>query len=108
MELIKQIKEAENKAKKLIEDAQKYTAETEEQVKKDRNDRLAEAQRQRKEAIAKSKEQGQAQGQKQAKEMTEKAAQQQQQLKAAAAKRKESAADKVIDFLRNRLTEKTQ
>lgn len=107
MELIRQIKDAESKAKKLIEDAQKYAAQTEEKTKKDRIDRLEEARRQRKETIEKSKEHGRGEGLKQAKEIMEKADRRLQQLKTDAAKRKESAADKIIDFLHNRLIEKT-
>ena len=108
MELIKQIKETESKAKKLVEDAQRYADQAEEQVKQERADKFEEAGRQRKDAIAKSIEQGRAEGQKLAEEMMQKATQQQQQLKTSAGKRKDSAADKVIDFLSSNMTEKKQ
>lgn len=108
MELIRQIKDAESKAKKLFEDAQKYAVQAEEKTKKGRIDRLEEARQHRKKTIEKSKEQGRGEGAEQAKEIMEKADRQLQQLKTDAAKRKESAADKIIDFLHNRLIEKTQ
>ena len=43
MELIKQIKEAENKAKKLVEDTQKYASEAVENAKQERNRQLEQA-----------------------------------------------------------------
>ena len=106
MELIKQIKEAENKAKRLIEDAQKYAVQTAGNIKKEHTEQLEQAYRQRKEAVEKAKNQGLAAGQQQAQELTEKAKRQQQVLKTTAEKRMNSAAEKIVDFLRNRLTEK--
>jgi vacuolar-type H+-ATPase subunit H len=108
MELIKQIKEAENKAKELVEDAQKYVVQTAENIKKEHTEQLEQAYQQRKEAIEKAKNQGRAAGQQQTKELMEKAKQQQQQLKSTAEKRRNPVADKIVDFLLNRLTEKPQ
>jgi len=100
MELIRQIKEAENTAKKLIEDSQKYAAETEVQAKKDRNDRFVEAQRQRKEAIAKAQSQGEKEGLAGAEQLKKQSEQTRLQLEQKAGAKMETAVKTVIEFIK--------
>ena len=62
MELIKQIKEAEAEAKKIVEQAKADAVEMGEQAKAKRAEMLAAAEEQRKKAIAVSVEKAEAQG----------------------------------------------
>lgn len=100
MELIRQIKDAESGAKKLIEDAQKYAVETEEQAKKDRNDRLGEAQRQRKEAIIQAESQGEKEGIAEAEKLKKQSEQTCRQFEQKANAKMETAVKTVIEFIK--------
>lgn len=108
MELIKQIKDAESKAKKLIEDAEKNAVQTAEALKKEQISKLELAKKQRLEAIENATAQGRADGQQEAGKLASEAAQQQQHLKSVASGRKDSASWKTVDFLRNQIAQKKQ
>ncbi|MGB8226653.1 MAG: hypothetical protein WCE45_07330 [Sedimentisphaerales bacterium] len=101
MELIKQIKEAENKAKKLVEDAQKYTSEAVENTKQERKQQLEQAARQRKEAITGAESAGEKTGLAEAEQLRKKSAQIKQQLEQKATAKTDTAVKTIIDFIKN-------
>jgi vacuolar-type H+-ATPase subunit H len=106
MELIKQIKDAESKAKKLIEEAEKDAVQAAEALKKEQISKLELVKKQRSEAIENATAQGRAAGQQEANKLASEAAQQQQGLKNTASGRKDSASWKIVDFLRNQIAQK--
>jgi vacuolar-type H+-ATPase subunit H len=102
MELIKQIKEAENKAKNLVEDAQKYASSSVENEKQDINRQLEQAAKQRKEALAQAIMQGEMAGLDEAGQLRKQSAQAAMQLGQKAMTRMDSAAAMVINFIKKK------
>ena len=100
MELIKQIREAENKAKKLVEDAQKYASRAAENEKQNLSLQLEQAARQRKEAVAQAQTQGEKAGLAETEQLKKQSAQAGRQLQEKAMTRMDSAAKMVIDFIK--------
>lgn len=100
MELIKQIKEAESKAKKIVEDAQKNASEAVENAKQEGNRQLESAGRERKETIAQAQSQGEKAGLAEAEKLRKQSIQVRQQLEQKAMTRMETAVKTVIDFIK--------
>ena len=101
MELIKQIRDAEGKAKKLLADAERDALLSFDNVKKQQVSKLEAATRQRAEAIERAITSGRNAGQQQANELKTSSARQQQQIKDSFTKQADLAVKQIIEFLQN-------
>ena len=95
MELIKQIKEAEARAKQIVEDAHAQAGEIAAQAKNKSEQMLSVAQKQRSESIAQSTEQGLKQGQEQGQILKDTGSEQIKQLQENARAQMPAAIDSV-------------
>jgi V/A-type H+-transporting ATPase subunit G/H len=100
MELIKQIKEAENTAKKLIEDTNKNAAFSIENAGKQRTERLINAQQYRRKKIESAQADGTQQGNSESVQLKSKSAQARQQLEQKAIAKMQAAVSTVIEFIK--------
>ena len=101
MELIKQIRDAESKAKKLLADAERDALSSFENIKKQQVLKLETATRQRAEAIERAITSGRNAGQQQANELKTSSARQQQQINDSFTKQADLAVKQIIGFLQN-------
>lgn len=106
MELIRKIKEAESQAKKIVEEADKNAAQTETKSVKQRQERLEAAAQQRKMQVAEASENGKNHGKTLAEQMRERDSADMQKLKESANKKTDSAAVKVVDFIKAQAKQK--
>jgi len=101
MELIKQIRDAEGKAKKLLADAERDALLSFDNVKKQQVSKLEAAARQRAESIERAIISGRNAGQQQANELKTSSARQQQQIKDSFTKQADLAVKQIIGFLQS-------
>jgi vacuolar-type H+-ATPase subunit H len=100
MELVKKIRQTEAQAQKIIEQAKAGAAEKAEDGRKNRSQLLAEAEQARKKAIEAAVAAAQSQGLAEAEKLKTQAKKKQQQLRDKAAGKMDSAAKKVMDYLK--------
>jgi V/A-type H+-transporting ATPase subunit G/H len=100
MELIRQIKESETTAKKMVEDAQKNAAFSIDNAGRQRTERISQASQNRKQKIDNAQAEGQKQGTAEAQQLNAKSLQAKQQLEQKATTKMEAAVSTVIDFVK--------
>ena len=100
MELIKQIKETESKARQVVDQAKADAVKMAEQNRKKRNEAMAVAEQQRRAAIDAAVKSAEADGIKEIETMKADAEKKRADLGASASVKLEAAAAKVMDYLR--------
>ncbi|MFH1614176.1 MAG: hypothetical protein ABIG61_03700 [Planctomycetota bacterium] len=103
MKLIKEIKEAEDKGREIVEQAKQNVAKLEQQADTVRKQQLSEAEQQRKTKIAKAITAAQADVEKQVAQMKNSTQQQLEKLDRRARPRMDSAVAKILDYLKSSL-----
>ncbi|MCD4831360.1 MAG: hypothetical protein K8R02_06075 [Anaerohalosphaeraceae bacterium] len=101
MELIKKIKEAENQAKTLVQEANEYSAETEKIAARERQGKLEAALQRRKEIVVKAQQDGKAQGQAEAEQMGQQGKTSEDALRGRANEKSGQAVAKIADFIKS-------
>jgi V/A-type H+-transporting ATPase subunit G/H len=100
MELIKQIKEAENTAKRMIEDAQRNAVFSIENAGKQLNESKSKAEQDRRKKIEQAQAEGQKQGLAQAEQLKSQSVQAKQHLEKKAQVKIEKAVTTVLEFIK--------
>ncbi len=101
MELIKQIKQAENQAKEIIEQAKASAIKQAEALKLDGQEKLAQAQEQRKKAISEAEAKAEKAGLGEAEKLKEQSKKQREKLEAGARGKMGKAVEKVMAYLKS-------
>lgn len=100
MELVKKIRQAEEQAREIVEQAKADVVAQTEEGRKNRSRLLAEAEQQRKKAIEAAVAAAQSQGLTEAEKLKAQAGEKQQQLRGKVAGRMAPAAKKVMEYFR--------
>jgi len=101
MELIRQIKDAEAAAKKLVEEAKSYCTSSIDNAVRQRAEKLSQLQQDRQRRIEQSHADGQKQGLAESQQLKAQSLQAMQQLEQKAAAKAELAVNTVIEFIKN-------